>query len=325
MLLRVGQGDGSSGSHQQNYRCAGFADSFQKSALGIRKSQILSVRSRIAVCRVSLFPFQRGIQPQAEKDHIASSGSRHRLADPVVRLGQRFHLIPHQIAAFRIIHSGRAGQFSLYSLQNRVAHRRRTIIISFQDFSAVRVWPDDGNRMDLILLKWQQAVVFQQDNRLLRRSSRHLVMGFRIIFRVIDAVILCLAVEHSQPHPRHHHMAHRLINGALLDKSLSAGGQQKLIHFPAVQITPVFYSHRRRFLRICGHLMSRMKILDGSAVRDNIPVKFPLSPQNRLNQMRISAGGNPVDTIIGPHHALHFSLLHTGPESRQIRLRQILF
>ena len=92
----------------------------------------------------------------------------------------------------------------------------------------------------------------------------------------------------------------------------------------AVQITAVIDCQSRRFLSSGCHHMAGMKITDGPAIRNKVPLKAPLTPKDAL-KLVAAAAGLPIHPVVGSHDGLHPCVLHQHLKGRKVGLVKIFF
>ena len=93
----------------------------------------------------------------------------------------------------------------------------------------------------------------------------------------------------------------------------------------AVYVAARLQCHRRGFLRRLRHAVVLVKIPDGPAVRHEMPLKAPFSPQDIPDQRIASAAGLSVGAVVGSHDRLRLRFLYAGFKGGKIGFIQILF
>ena len=70
--------------------------------------------------------------------------------------------------------------------------------------------------------------------------------------------------------------------------------------------------------------MAGMKITDGPAIRNKVPLKAPLTPKDAL-KLVAAAAGLPIHPVVGSHDGLHPCVLHQHLKGRKVGLTEIFF
>src|SRR5271165_4694785 len=73
-----------------------------------------------------------------------------------------------------------------------------------------------------------------------------------------------------------------------------------------------------------GEVMVAVDVDDRLAIRDDISLKMPSSPQLVLQKKLVGTGGLPIDAVVGTHDRAGFPLDYGRAECRQIRVQLIM-
>ena len=200
----------------------------------------------------------------------------------------------------------------------------RAVVVAFQRQHAVRVGTDHCQGADLLVVKRQYAIVFQQHHGFFCSGKGKGVVGVCIVLRVGNGVILAVVSEKPQ-------------QDAGGEQSLTGGGdllfrheafligfQHVKVGVAAVYVTAVVNGQRGRFRGSGGDHVMGVEISNGPAVADHMPLKAPLVPKGILQQGFGAAGRLSVHPVVGTHDGFHVGFLHGGLKGRQIGFCHVL-
>ena len=191
------------------------------------------------------------------------------------------------------------------------------MVISYQSATAVRIGADYADCPDILFFQRKDAVILQKHKALCRGTGGCLHM-LRAFQPVISNPVIPGLIKQSQQKPGGKQPFRRLSDFLLRHQSVLAGFQQVQIGIAAVDITAILQCHSCRFLRRVRHHMMFMKVPDCPAVRDIVPLKAPLFPQDILYQGSAAAAGFPIGPVIGAHHRFHIRFFHQFFKSGKI-------
>ena len=209
------------------------------------------------------------------------------------------------------------------ALQHSDVFAAGSMIIPDQGSAGVSIRPNHPEGMDRTQVKGKHAVIFQKDDGLLRAPLRQCQMLRTFHHTVRDRVVFGL-VKQSQKEPGCEQTLAGLRDPLLTDQSSGKCFRQNLIRIPAVQVAAFIDRHRRAVHGILRDMVVKMKIRDGPAVRNHMPLESPGSTKDSLKERPAAAGRLPVHPVIAAHDSLHVRLLHQAAECRKIGFRHIL-
>ena len=99
-----------------------------------------------------------------------------------------------------------------------------------------------------------------------------------------------------------------------------------VLHFSEIYalIVHAALQGQSRSLRLgLGEVMVTIDVNDRFAIRDDIPLEPPFSPQLVLQEQSVGTGGLPVDAVVGAHDRVGFALGHSGAECGEICVQLI--
>ncbi len=114
-----------------------------------------------------------------------------------------------------------------------------------------------------------------------------------------------------------------LINGGFSYQSPVHGFLQSRKRISAIQTHTHVKCHGCRFGHITGHHMTGMKILDGPAVTQKMPLKTPCVHENILVKQLAGTGRFPQNPVVGSHNRFNIGFCDQCLKSRKISFMQI--
>ena len=219
----------------------------------------------------------------------------------------RQDLFFHKRTAACVIHLS-PGLF-LYAAQQRRPMRRRSAIISQQYRFVIGIRAYYCNCF--FRVQRQYTVIFQQYDTFLR----HLPVQFTVLstFNHIyrNGIVHTIAIKHAQTEARFKQTLYRTGDCIFTDQPILYSGLHPMIRLPTVELTPIVDRQRCAFFFIFCHMVVFIDILDCTAVRYNIAVKFPFFIQYTLKVCAACTGGLTVDPVIRAHYSRRLRMLNT--------------
>ena len=212
----------------------------------------------------------------------------------------------------------------LDALQHRHITGRGAVIIPDESAAAVCIWPDDADGP--FCLQGEKPVVLQQNTglqcglmgELQVRVTLHGGIGDRIVFRFFP-------IHDAQKVAGGEQMHRRFGDVFLRDELLIISAHQALVGVSAVEITAHFQGEGGGFRRGVGDMMAGVKVPDGPAVGDHVPLKLPLSAERVAEKKLTAAAGFPVGAVVGAHDGLNLGLLYQVFKGGKIGLLKIFW
>ena len=189
------------------------------------------------------------------------------------------------MTAFGHQHPDIVADIFLNTLANRIITGSRSLIISNQRFPVIGIGADNADGIDFCFVQWQKMIViFQKDDAFFSRLQIQRLHFGGIDDRIRNVIIgsLCLFVEHPQFHSCRKKMNQRFVHSFLRYHPFLHSIPDINEKIAAVQVTAVCNRKRHRLLGSRRYAMTVMKIPDGPAVGNNMPLKAPFISQNIL-------------------------------------------
>ena len=227
----------------------------------------------------------------------------------------------------RIRDSGLAAEGGLDAVDRKRGVGGDGVVVAFNRGERSGVGTDDRDLFEA-WLKRENAVILEQDDGLLGRFQGEGEVLRRVNDRKGDLCVLHFRrrIEHAELEACGEETLDGSIDFGLGNEVLVDGIDEGFIRLAAVRVCAGFHRGRAGVRHVGRVVMASIgkEVADGAAVRRDEAMEAPVLVKVVLQELRVGAGGNVIDSVVGAHDGVGVRILDGGAEGREIGVFKVV-